>query len=339
MKYKNIFIFFSCDSMTASVISVPRRATLYDLVQHVVCVDALQADMPGRRASLDAAAARIPSDQQFWRALRLAVKQHPEATQNQKKRMLRLHDSTTNETIIISQDFLKEFVALYEADATYTVTVSPAQQISSPVRSSAVGARTFSCNQEFWDHVLLAYASTVSGGGGRGDATDAAEALRGGPHSTLVLSVSISKTEHRTVDGSVLQTTAGVFSRKVPTWLQNLATLQLTVSEWNEIVAQWNRLHVSEGNVETQAAAACALVVGGEGAATTRGPSEDDTEEGQRRRSLAVFAAESSYDFVAEARRRLEEVSAGGGKKADSACWTHFMSHWALLEAQYRNYL
>ena len=327
----------------SSIIAVPRRATLHDVVQHVMCMDAVglsnddgKKGLKGTSKPSDAGSARIPSDHRFWKSLRLAVKQHPEATQS-GRRMLRVHESTTNETLIIEQEFLKDFVAAYEADATYQVTVAQEQQLSGTAAKSTVGLRTFFCNQEFWDHVLMSYASTVSGGGAQSPSNNTTYA---GPYDSIVLSVRITRVEHRSSsEASLNASAAAAYSRKIPTWLQNLATLQLTVGEWNAVVAAWNRLHVAPADDNTAASP-----VPGESAppptAHPQDPQEDVHEgESMRRRSQAVFGADSSYDLVAEARARLDDLSKGSAKANGSRYWTHFMFHWGLLEAQYRNYL
>lgn len=124
-------------------------------------------------------------------------------------------------------------------------------------------------------------------------------------------------------------------------------TLQLLLKEWKDIVREWNEL--SEplvGRFQPPPSTAHS----DSQRFLLDSKSEDSGAErldGRRPRGFAVVDPSTTEDLVIEARERMRAIERQSGvsagstydAKGKSLYWTHFMSHWKVLEAQYRNYL
>ncbi|CUG93605.1 Hypothetical protein, putative [Bodo saltans] len=142
--------------------------------------------------------------------------------------------------------------------------------------------------------------------------------------------------------------------------INKVKSVQMFVSEWRQVVDAWDTatavlLHGGDADGNQQAtkigaaklAAAASSPMPFSRTATLIDDQRADLSDQwtTRPRSSAVVDPNTTEDLVHDAMRRMRSLEHqrrddnGGDGGGSGLYWTHFMNHWKVLEAQYRNYL
>lgn len=167
--------------------------------------------------------------------------------------------------------------------------------------SFPAGLRTFRAGQRFWDFLLTCYEQI---------SMDAS-----------TKEMSELQSGKLTVTSNLLPENAMTFSRR--TWVQ--------------VVETWNRRNgpTRKGMKWSQGMPVGLAEEDGDDEADTLCPSASRSGGATRPRSGAVIDPLTTLDDT----ELLEIMNRYNTRKEGSRYWQHFMKHWKLLQAQYRNYL
>jgi hypothetical protein len=133
--------------------------------------------------------------------------------------------------------------------------------------------------------------------------------------------------------------------------INRVKSVQMFVSEWRQVVDAWDAatavlLHEEQGGQQHP------QTTPAKGKQVAADPLQGFVDQAEmwstRPRSTAVVDPTTTEDLVRDAmdrmrsleqQRRSSRLGGGGNGEGSGLYWTHFMNHWKVLEAQYRNYL
>jgi hypothetical protein len=135
--------------------------------------------------------------------------------------------------------------------------------------------------------------------------------------------------------------------------INRVKSVQMFVSEWRQVVDAWDTatavlLHEDEQGGQQHLHPQTSPAKGKKVAADPLQGLVDQAEMwATRPRSAAVVDPTTTEDLVRDAMDRMRFLEqqrrssrlGGGNGDGSGLYWTHFMNHWKVLEAQYRNYL
>ena len=235
----------------------------------------------------------------MWDALLSAVKSDPSS---QIPPLYVLNDGDSGEALYANQRFVQEFLERWEEVDTHTITVQGYDKT----------VRTFRARQEFWRHLMMIAESIVPREKSRG--TD--------------LKYDVDERLTVRTDKPILPTVGGKTAHPI-------GELKLLPQQWSKAIVSWNQLQGERGEEQ--------FII-------------DDVEEApidhqldemavmdllpRRPRAQAILDPSSTMPDPAELyQKRWKSIGDGNRPGGKSKYFTHFMKHWKLLEAQYRNYL
>jgi hypothetical protein len=284
---------------TSSVIPVPRCTTLTDSLHRL------------RGQEL-----QVPSNPELWEALVAAIPNTPGA---QDPPLYALQDSITGDTFTANEQFVRDFIESWEEEKTHIITVAVGNTL-----------RTFRGGARFWEFARL-WSQQVAMLGSRASAAYFAK----------------QQQQMHSHNGTMAE--SGPY---VPAHLAHAEThivssqnprdkISMTLTAWSNLVTQWNRRSEVKGTAGGKAVATALRGVDHASPQDVLKLVQNDDDEDDplpppaRPRASAVVDPLTTLDDVdmQALHRRFER------RDRSSHYWTHFMAHWHVLQAQYRNYL